>query len=443
MLAYVTNWAGTFDLTAAEIIYLKDLGVSQSVVTAMLQHDGALKGPAAEATPTTPAPVRPTVATTVPPAEYRLAPAVPDPNGALPEAGNNPFYDALSPYGDWVQAEDYGPVWRPAVEVANPSWQPYFDDGHWLYSDCGWYWASDYSWGWAPFHYGRWFHHAHWGWCWAPDSVWGPSWVCWRYTSGFCGWAPLPPGAQYQPGIGLMFGGQRAGVTCTFGLGASAFAFVPWGHFHDHGMRQQAVDRKRAESLFQQSAAATRYAGGSHTLSNYGISREHVAAATHTAIVPVSLREAAVMPAHGTQSERLSPDGRTILVSRPVAAETFHPAPLGGEAGAGESLGFSDALPSTSVARDGARAGASGTGHGLEARPQSHSSSSLPGEHGLLPAQPSSPAPRPAYTPPVAPAAPPPVAAPRTYSPPPPSPAPAPAAPAASSGSSKTDQRGR
>ena len=31
------------------------------------------------------------------------------------------------------------------------------------------------------------------GWCWAPDTVWGPSWVTWRYSGDYCGWAPLPP----------------------------------------------------------------------------------------------------------------------------------------------------------------------------------------------------------------------------------------------------------
>ena len=63
------------------------------------------------------------------------------------------FYDSLSPYGTWVYVNGYGSCWRPTVVVANPGWQPYFDGGHWVYTDSGWYWMSDYSWGWAPLHW--------------------------------------------------------------------------------------------------------------------------------------------------------------------------------------------------------------------------------------------------------------------------------------------------
>ena len=76
------------------------------------------------------------------------------------------FYDTLSPYGSWIYVNGYGRCWRPSVCVYNPAWQPYCDHGHWVYTNCGWYWYSDYSWGWAPFHYGRWFQHPGMGWCW-------------------------------------------------------------------------------------------------------------------------------------------------------------------------------------------------------------------------------------------------------------------------------------
>src|SRR5260370_28639715 len=39
MLAYITNSAKTFDLGPDEIIYLSDIGVPNSVVAAMIQHD--------------------------------------------------------------------------------------------------------------------------------------------------------------------------------------------------------------------------------------------------------------------------------------------------------------------------------------------------------------------------------------------------------------------
>src|SRR5580700_10197841 len=71
----------------------------------------------------------------------------------------NYFYSDLSPYGQWVDLAGYGWCWQPTVVAGNSQWQPYSDDGHWIYTDAGWFWQSDYPWGWAPFHYGRWLHH--------------------------------------------------------------------------------------------------------------------------------------------------------------------------------------------------------------------------------------------------------------------------------------------
>ena len=52
------------------------------------------------------------------------------------------------------------------------------NDGHWVYTDDGWYWDSNYEWGWAAFHYGRWNHVDNYNWVWSPDTVWAmPSWV--------------------------------------------------------------------------------------------------------------------------------------------------------------------------------------------------------------------------------------------------------------------------
>jgi len=491
MMAYVTNWAGTFDLTAAEIIYLKDLGVPQGVVTAMLNHDQQLRNPPASAVTLAAGANAPLPDAAQLPPDSTVAEAV----APAPEVSESAFYEPLAPYGTWVEAEDYGRVWRPSVGIIDPTWQPYFDGGHWVYSECGWYWVSDYSWGWGPFHYGRWFRHEHWGWCWAPDGVWGPSWVCWRYTSGHCGWAPLPPGARYQAGIGLTFHGQRAGVNATFGLGVERFAFVPWSHFHDHALREHAVPRARADAVFQQSAVATRFGGSAHSPSNYGISREHVAAATHTTIVPVSIHQTVGTPVAGIRSEHLSSDGRSLAVVRPPAGEGPKPsAPLRQPRGLVEAPSAPAPVPGTKVAPPGQPAppAATPTLHPQpqapttagqpQATPISRSNSrtgSVPAGEGrsptpavppassrvqpVPPVQPAmsaprtepvpratytpaprpEPAPRPTYTPPPSRTEPAPVPTPqRSYSPPPAAPAPAPA-PASGSGNPKPDQKGR
>ncbi len=101
------------------------------------------------------------------------------------------FYDQLSPYGEWIDYENYGFVWIPDVDE---NFEPYKTDGYWVMTDYGWTWSSDYEWGWAPFHYGRWDFDNYYGWFWVPDTEWGPSWVNWRRADGYYGWTPMRPG---------------------------------------------------------------------------------------------------------------------------------------------------------------------------------------------------------------------------------------------------------
>jgi hypothetical protein len=109
------------------------------------------------------------------------------------------FYDELSPYGMWVDYPNYGYVWIPN---GDPGFSPYATAGHWVFTDDGWTWVSDYPWGWATFHYGRWDYDNVYGWFWVPDNEWGPAWVSWRRSPGYYGWAPLRPGIS----ISIAFG---------------------------------------------------------------------------------------------------------------------------------------------------------------------------------------------------------------------------------------------
>jgi hypothetical protein len=153
---YVDNSPGAFNLDADRIIALNDLGVPKDVINEILTHDKTVY--AASVTPPsapTPPPATTVVTTdTAPPTEPVTV---------------NYFYETLNPYGSWVDVEGYGRCWRPTVVVYDSGWRPYCDRGHWVYTDCGWYWDSDYSWG-VTFHYGRWFRHGRLGWCWSPDG---------------------------------------------------------------------------------------------------------------------------------------------------------------------------------------------------------------------------------------------------------------------------------
>jgi len=116
------------------------------------------------------------------------------------------FYDALSPYGEWVDYPNLGYVWLPD---AGPDFVPYSTEGQWIYSNYGWTWASNYDWGWAPFHYGRWDFDDNLGWFWLPDTEWGPAWVTWRSSEGYYGWEPMAPGITLSLSFGREYNSRR------------------------------------------------------------------------------------------------------------------------------------------------------------------------------------------------------------------------------------------
>ncbi|MBC7926542.1 MAG: hypothetical protein H7039_12875, partial [Bryobacteraceae bacterium] len=126
-LAYIQK-APAYHISGDEIIYLKDLGISDSVLKALIDHGQS--NAVDNATPLL-APTNALVAVKPPPEV-------------------NEFYQPLTPYGTWVEVAPYGWCWQPTVAVVYQSWQPYCDNGSWLWSDSGWYWHSYYSWGWAP-----------------------------------------------------------------------------------------------------------------------------------------------------------------------------------------------------------------------------------------------------------------------------------------------------
>ena len=288
---YINNSQYRFSLTANQIIYLKDIGLPDSIVMAMQQRDQQLG-----------------LAVSPPPPQ-----AAPAPPPATTVVTENYFYDSLAPYGSWVVIEGYGRCWRPSVVVYDSSWQPYSDHGHWVYTDDGWYWYSDYSWGWAPFHYGRWFRNERFGWCWYPDTVWAPSWVCWRYSDDYCGWAPLPPRCEYREGVGLFFNGAVVSVGFDFGFSANTFVFVSTRNFYDPHPWRHRVASTQVTQIFNQTTVINNFGGNNTTVINHGIPPEHIAAVTHTPIHPARIRETTTPVGRGEQMDRSG----ALVVNRP------------------------------------------------------------------------------------------------------------------------------
>ncbi len=120
------------------------------------------------------------------------------------------FHAPLATHGTWVEVGGHGRCWRPSGVAVG--WRPY-SEGHWIWTDCGWYWVSDEPWAWACYHYGTWALDPTFGWIWVPGIEWAPAWVSWRVGGGYCGWAPRPPrGVVLRP---------------------SAFVFVEERRFHE------------------------------------------------------------------------------------------------------------------------------------------------------------------------------------------------------------------
>jgi hypothetical protein len=127
LLAYVTNSQKVFGLTSDEIVYLNDLGVPGGVITAVIEHDKAMKEFwANSAQPQTPPPTFEPEPTQV--EQTASAPSYVNPPEAQPEpttvVNENYFYDTLSPYGTWISIEGYGRCWQPTVVVGNAGWRP-------------------------------------------------------------------------------------------------------------------------------------------------------------------------------------------------------------------------------------------------------------------------------------------------------------------------------
>jgi hypothetical protein len=345
LLEYLKKSTSAFELTADQIIYLKDIGISEQVLAALVQRSqeaGAatvVQPPSvAEAAPApqpASAPV-PSAAAAQPAAPIyaegtAAAPAAPAAPPAaetvyaqpVTQVTQNYFYSALSPYGAWVEVPSYGWCWQPTAVVVDPYWRPYCHGGRWLYTDCGWYWQSTYSWGWAPFHYGTWYRSPACGWVWVPGYTWSPAWVTWRYTDAHCGWAPLPPGCGWGAGVGLTYYGSGVSVGFSFGLGWDCYSFVSYRAFCDPHPHRHCLPHRELATVYNNSTVINNYIhGDNNTIVNNGIAPSRISAVTRSEVRKLPLRDVTDEPDAPRRADRLERDGRELAVYRPQPTRT-------------------------------------------------------------------------------------------------------------------------
>ena len=314
MLKFIQNASGAFGLGAQKIIYLNDLGVSENVINTMMERDRAFTN----ALPPAPAPLAGTAPAPAPVVAELASVVVTAPAPVTV----NYFYETLTPYGSWIEVEGYGLCWQPTVVIYQSDWQPYCDRGRWVYTDCGWYWASDYSWGNVAFHYGRWFKHHRRGWCWAPDTVWAPAWVSWRRNDNYCGWAPLPPAACYRPGVGFFYQDRAVSIGFEFGLSIDCYTFVSRHHFTDPHPRRHAAPRQEVTQIYNTTIVNNYYSGGGRNerVVNHGIAPAVITAGTANQIRPVRAPEPAAPGVRPDRDQITAPTpGRDARPARPQA----------------------------------------------------------------------------------------------------------------------------
>jgi hypothetical protein len=396
MLAYITSSTTFFNVTSDAIVYLNDLGVSNEVITALIQHDStpemqarkqmanavqplpkdiALTSPATNIYPpavtqTTDVATTPDIGVAPPPPTEAEATNIAPP--AEQPASVSYFYSSLAPYGTWIDVDGYGLCWQPTVVVSQRDWRPYGDRGRWLWSNHGWYWYSDYSWGWAPFHYGRWHDYPRVGWIWVPDTHWGPSWVSWRYSSSYCGWAPLPPDCHYRSGLGFYYHGRSVGFGFDFGLSFHHYNYVPFNRFCDRSPGLHFVRGDRARGVHRETTVVNNYVvGNNNTIINNGVGRDRVARANRGQVPTATVRETTTRA--GMRREQLVSNGSQLAVVRPSLPSAPERSHVSVPTRSGIRRGGDVAVPASAASRgegNSAIPNRSGLGRGSVVRPE-------------------------------------------------------------------------
>ena len=197
------------------------------------------------------------------------------------EEDYNVFYTRLSSdEGNWVEAGNYGYCYRPRV---SEDWRPY-RDGHWVWTDRGWYWDSNERFAWATYHYGRWVRIGGTGWCWVPGHQWAPAWVSWRESEQHVGWAPLPPEADVSVNVGI-----SSWSDSYYDVGPAAYSFISYSHWREPSYAQYIEPPERNVQIITETKNVTNIVTNNNVINNFGPPVQTVAAKTNQNIQQVKL----------------------------------------------------------------------------------------------------------------------------------------------------------
>jgi len=215
------------------------------------------------------------------------------------------YYGSLDRYGTWVETSTYGEAWCPLDVSAG--WRPY-TVGRWAYTDYGWMWVAEDPWGYVPYHYGRWTFDSYYGWVWIPGDVWAPAWVSWRYGDGWIGWAPLPPDAEWNVGIGLSLNATALDSR----IDSYRWCFVPSRDILSTNIRTRVAPASRNVTFLSMTQNVTNYTVVNSRPAERGLRPEMIERDTGRRITPYRVVESS--RARGPRGAVIQ--GQTIEIDR-------------------------------------------------------------------------------------------------------------------------------
>jgi len=126
--AFVDSSSSAFNLTAEGVIALKNEGIAEDVIAAMLAHDKNARNP---------------MQTAAPPGPYNMtSPATqetPAQGSQATQPSDDQLYNSLAPYGNWNYMSGYGLGWQPYSWNSYPWW--WMGWGSWNFvPSFGWWW---------------------------------------------------------------------------------------------------------------------------------------------------------------------------------------------------------------------------------------------------------------------------------------------------------------
>jgi len=193
---------------------------------------------------------------------------------------DNYFFNALEPYGEWIEIGYNKYAWKP-YDV-NYNWKPY-SIGRWEWTRSGWYWVSYEPFGWATYHYGRWYYDDYYGWVWIPGYKWAPAWVEWRYNDYYIGWAPLPPFARFNSYSGISF-------SVRWNSDYNYWNFVTYRNFNSVNINNYCINNFEIRNVFNRTKYRTNYFERNNSIINGGISKRFIERRSGTTIRTKEIR---------------------------------------------------------------------------------------------------------------------------------------------------------